>query len=358
MSMKKVNKPAVLLLLIAAFAVALFAWYEESIENDDDDARAATANGAKPRGALPLKMVADVELPGPTNRFDYLSYDPGTHLLFIAHLAAGTVVVFDAESSKVVAEIPGVSEVHGVLVVPDLHKVYASATGTNEVAVIDEKTLKVMARIPGGVYPDGMAYAPDAHKLYVSDQSGKTETVIDVLTDKRIKTILLNGEAGNSQYDPVSKHVFVNVQTLGELAEIDPASDTVIARHALTGAGRNHGLLIEPLQRLAFIACEDNAKLLVFDMKSKKVIQTITVGADPDVLAFDDALGLLYVASESGVVSVFHEQGQALSRIGEALLAQKAHSVAVDQQTHRVYFPLQNLNGRAMLRIMEPVAKN
>src|SRR3954469_23184004 len=96
---------------------------------------AAGASGENNR--LPLKLIADIELPGATNRFDYQSHDPRTHLLFIAHLAAGTVVVFNTESNKVVAEIPGISQVHGVLVVPELGKVYASATGTNEIVVID-----------------------------------------------------------------------------------------------------------------------------------------------------------------------------------------------------------------------------
>src|SRR5437667_3205549 len=45
-----------------------------------------------------------------------------------------------------------------------------------------------------------------------------------------------------------------------------------IARHALPGAKHNHGLLIEPKQRLAIIACEGNNKLLVVDMQSMRVI--------------------------------------------------------------------------------------
>lgn len=76
------------------------------------------------------------------------------------------------------------------------------------------------------------------------------------------------------------------------------------------------------------------------------------------MLAFDDALHLLYVASESGIVSIFKEQGRTLKKVAEGHLADKAHSVTVDEQTHRVYFPVQNLNGRAVLRIMEPIAKN
>jgi len=310
---------------------------------------------SKQAAGLPLKTRTDIALPGPTNRFDYQSYDPQTHLLFIAHLGAGTVVVVNTESEKVVAEIPNVSQAHGVLVVSELGRAYVSATGTNEIVAIDEQTLKEVARIPGGVYPDGIAYAPQGHKLYVSDESGRTETVIDAQANKRVTTIPLDGEAGNTQYDPVSKHIFVNVQTLNQLVEIDPRTDAIVARHPLPGADHNHGLLIEPAQRLAIIACEGNNKLLVVDMENMRVIGNDSLGEGPDVLAFDESLHLLYVASESGIVSMFEERGKKLSKIGEGLLARNAHSVAVDGQTHRVYFPLQSENGRPLLRVMEPV---
>ncbi len=322
----------------------------------DHTGASEAANRAQSAAAqsLPLKKLGDFELPGATNRFDYQSYDPRTHLLFIAHLGAGTVVVFNTESQKVVAEIPNVSQAHGVLVVPDLDRVYASATGTNEIVVIDAKNLKEIARIPGGVYPDGLAYAPEVQKVYVSDQAGRTETVIDARLNKRIATIQLGGEAGNSQYDPVSKHIFVNVQTSNELVEIDPRTDKIVARHPLAGSKHNHGLLIEPSQRLAFIAWEGNSKLLVLDMQTMRVISVHPVGKDPDVLAFDDGLHLLYVAGESGIVSVFRENGKKLVKVGEGMLAPDAHSVAVEPQTHRVYFPLQNVNGRPVLRVMKP----
>ena len=315
------------------------------------------ARGAETRseaGKLPLTVFADVALPGPANRFDYQSRDPRTHRLYIAHLAASSVLVFDIEAKKVLGEIQQVSQVHGVVAVPEMNKVYASATGSNEIVVIDGATLKIVARVPSGAYPDGLAYAPEARKVYVSDQRGRTSTVIDAQTDKRVATIALEGEAGNSQYDSITKHVFVNVQTRNEIAEIDPTTDKIVARHPLATKCRNHGLLIEPTQRLAFIACEDNAKLLVFDMQAKKVIASHAVGDDPDVLAFDAGLNRLYVAAESGVVSVFRLDGKTLMKLAEAKLADKAHTVAVDSESHLVYFPLENVNGQPMLRIMSP----
>jgi hypothetical protein len=48
----------------------------------------------------------------------------------IAFLGASLVSIFNTTSNIVIADIPGISAVHRVLVVPDLGRIYASATGT------------------------------------------------------------------------------------------------------------------------------------------------------------------------------------------------------------------------------------
>ena len=302
---------------------------------------------------LPLTLVADEPLGGRPTRLDYESYDPQRHLLFIAHLGDSALIVFDTQKQRVVTRISGISKVHGVLVVPELGRVYASATGTNEIVVIDEDSLKVVTRVPAGVYPDGLAYAPEVRRLYISDEHGGTDTVIDVDANQVVATIPLGGEVGNTQYDPVSRHIFANVQTRGQLVEIDPATNTVVDRIDLPGALENHGLLIMPSQRLAFIACQGNHKLLVFSLASHRLVATFDVGVDPDVLASDEQRGWVYVASETGVVSLFEIRDNTVRHLGEELLASKAHVVAVDPVTHRVYFPLENSQGKTMLRIMQ-----
>ena len=113
-------------------------------------------------------------------------------------------------------------------------------------------------------------------------------------------------------------------------------------------------MLIDPSHRLAFIACEDNARLLVLDMASQHIAATFAVGRNPDVLAMDPDIGWVYVAGEAGVVSVFKTQPGGAVQLGEGLLGPNAHVVAVDMLTHRSYFPLKDLQGRAVLRIMQP----
>ena len=58
-----------------------------------------------------------MSLPGPSNRFDYTSLDPTTNRLYIAHMDAGRLLVFDMRSRRVIKTIaaPGV---HGVIAVP------------------------------------------------------------------------------------------------------------------------------------------------------------------------------------------------------------------------------------------------
>jgi len=308
-------------------------------------------------GSLPLRVLADVPLTGGTTRFDYQSFDSSSGRLYIAHLGSDLMTVFDVNKQTVVGDVKDLKRVHGVLVVPALHRVYASATGTNELAVIDDQSLGIVARVPAGDYPDGIAYATKANKIYVSDLHGKTDTVIDAKTNQRVATITLGGGAGNSQYDAGSEHIYVTVDGKEELAEIDPNTDQVVGRYQLTGCKGSHGLLIDSEHRLAFAACEDNSKLVVFDLQTKQATATFSVGADPDVLAFDPALQRLYVSAESGIITIFDEHDRSLQKVGEGLFAPNAHTVAVDPSTHRVYFPLPNINGKPVLRIAVPADK-
>src|SRR5713226_6675471 len=325
-----------------------------SSNNNDAGANSTTAGSS---GNLPLRTLTDIPLTGGTTRLDYQSLDTDNGRLYIAHLGSDLMTVFDVNKQTVVGDVKDLKKVHGVLAVPELHRIYASATGSNELAVIDDSTLQIIARAPAGDYPDGVAYATKANKLFVSDLHGKADTVIDAKTNQRLTTIPLGGGAGNSQYDAASDRIFVTVDGREDLAEIDPSSDQIAARYPLTGCKGSHGLLIDSEHRLAFVACEENAKLVVFDLESKKATATLSVGSDPDVLAFDRGFGRLYVSAESGIISIFDEHGRNLERVGEGFFAANAHTVAVDQRTHRVYFPLQNLNGKPVLRIAIPSDK-
>jgi DNA-binding beta-propeller fold protein YncE len=303
--------------------------------------------------SLPLKVAAKVALPGPTNRFDYMSLDPESRRLYIAHMNAGELLFFDVRRRRVVRTIPAPG-VHGVIVVPSLHRVYASATDDRRLLTIDAQSGKILARAPAGEYPDGVAYAPAARRVFVSDESGRVLAVFSA-GGHRVGTVDLDGEAGNVQYDSGTGRILVDVQSRDEVAVVDPRTNRMIRRVELPGCDHDHGLLIDASRRLAFVACDGNAKLLTLDLRRMKVTATDDVGDDPDVLAFDRSLRRLYVAAESGEVAVFGERGRRLAKLGQDHLASDAHTVAVDPRTHLVYFPLEDgSHGHPELLIMAP----
>ena len=323
-----------------------------SLSGPSVDAHWTDTIPAAPTAAPPLRIVTDLALPGAASRFDYQSLEPASGRLFISHMGAGQLVVFDVRAAKVIGNLDGFSTVTGVLAVPAEHRVYASAAGDHAVVVVDDSTLRIMARVPGPRFPDGIAYAPTERRVFASDESGRRDFVIDATTNTVVAQIELGGEAGNTQYDADSHCVIVAVQTANQFAIIDPATSTIVRRITLDKAVRHpHGVYVDAPNRLAFIAGEESGTLGVLDLRTLQLRQVLPVGSDPDVLAFDPALGRLYVAAESGVVAVFDERDRSLVQLGW-YRAPKAHSVAVDPATHRVYLPLANVGGRPILRVL------
>jgi hypothetical protein len=76
---------------------------------------------------------------------------------------------------------------------------------------------------------------------------------------------------------------------------------------------------ISPDRRLAFVACEGNAKLVA-------------------------------MAAESGPVTAFSETETGLKPLAQHDVGPNAHSVAVDADTGHVYLPIANLGRQPVLR--------
>jgi hypothetical protein len=90
--------------------------------------------------STPLKKVAGVPLPGPAVRFDYQSLDASHGRLYIAHMNADQLVVFDTKKREVVANLGGFPNVHGVWAVPSGH-ILVAVHEKNELEAIDPPTI-------------------------------------------------------------------------------------------------------------------------------------------------------------------------------------------------------------------------
>jgi len=140
--------------------------------------------------------------------------------------------------------------------------------------------------------------------------------MIDATTNSLVATILLDGGAGNTVYDPGSGRILVAVHEKNELVAIDPATAKIVGHYPVPGIESPHGIALDVSARLAFVAGEENNKLAVVDLTNMKVLARYPVGKDPDVLAFDTGLKQFYVSAESGNVTVFRENGKTLVTVG------------------------------------------
>jgi DNA-binding beta-propeller fold protein YncE len=306
-------------------------------------------------GELPLRLVSETALSGGPVRFDYAALDAERGRLFIAHMGAGELIEVDVHAHAVVRTVPKLPDIHGIIVVPDKHRVYATATGNNQMVAIDEDSGQVVFRAPTDTYPDGLAHDPVRRTVWTTNESAGTETVIDADSGAVRATVPLGGEVGNVVYDPPTDRMVVAVQGRNDLAVIDPVSFTVTQRIPTPGCDHPHGQALDVTDQLMFVGCEANATMVTVDLANRHVIDHHGVGETPDVLAYDPGANRVYVAAESGWVSIFdHDHGHLTVR-GSAHLADGAHSLALDPTTHHSYIPIpKDHNGLPVLQEYEP----
>jgi len=301
-----------------------------------------------------LKKVDAFDLPGPPGkRFDYLTIDYKHDYLLSAHLAAGLLYVIDIKTNTLVKAIPDVPGIEGVEYAPDVNKVYTSDWLENKIGVVDLDKMKVVKKLPTAAKPDGSTYAEPFHKLYVSDERGRAVAIVDVREDKIINTLHFGSETGMPQYDPVARKVYVNLQDQNLFAVIDPSSDKVVGRYPVGECKANHGMALDPENHRAFLQCEGNNTMTVFDLDSHKPIAHLPTAAGGDVVKFDPGLKRIYVACSSGAISVFQQDdANHFHKLEDFPVQRKVHSLAVDARTHRVYAPEEQEDGRPVSRMI------
>ena len=333
---------------------------------------------SNPASADPPKLfmpAVDVPLGPRADRTDYESIDPVAHRLYIANMGGGQVLVFDLAQNKLIGRLEGYPKVTGVLAVPEIHRLYASVPGAGTmaslfaglgrmglssgkglIAIYDTQIPRWIGWRPGGIFPDGIAYDPHDHRVFISDELGGAVIALDTDTDQVAGRVSMQGEAGNVRYDSVTGKVFVPVQSRNELVSIDPVKLTVLERHPMDACEHPHGLVVTPGKAVGYVACDGNDRLLSVDLASAKITDNQPVAHDPDVLAIDPGLNRLYVASESGSLSTFDIVDPAKPKaLGDVFVGNSAHAVAVDTDTHILFFALADMGGQMVLRELAPV---
>ncbi|OLE63369.1 MAG: hypothetical protein AUG04_05770 [Deltaproteobacteria bacterium 13_1_20CM_2_69_21] len=301
--------------------------------------------------------VSDVPLPGGATRFDYQEIDAAKGQLVVAHMNDNAVLILDLASGAVRKQLPNIDTPRGIAVANDVNTIFVTSM-PNQLVLIDGSALTEITRVATGNAPDGDAWDPDDKIVGVSDQGDGALSLIANAGMGTRTQVPLGVETGNVVYDAGRRQFWITAvqpSPPDQLVEVDPNLATVTAMIPLPGCDGAHGLRLHPDGQSAFIACENNSQLARVDLGGMHAVSLGPTGNGPDVLSIDPGLGWLYVAAESGDLTMFDITKAGVALVGHASPGANSHTVAADPATHRLFFPLPaGPNGTPVLRIMRP----
>ena len=177
-------------------------------------------------------MVTWQPIEGDT-KWDYLSFEPISHHLFITH--GDRVEVYDTLEKKVIGAIPNTLGVHGVALAPELDRSYTSNGLSSTVTTFELSSLHVLGTLPTEKKPDAIIFDPATRRVFVANGNSGTLTVIDALTNRVVGTVTIGGKLEFQAVDGKGR-LFVNVEDRNALVVVDTAKLTVTANYDMSEA--------------------------------------------------------------------------------------------------------------------------
>ena len=289
--------------------------------------------------AKTVKAAGTISIPAPFKIgrpfIDYMTVSG--QRLYTGYASQGMVGVVDTTTNGDIANVTGLTRVHGVAIVPNRNLGFASSSGDNVVGVFDLTTNKLMQKIPAGDDPDAIIYDAKADLVYVGDHNGKTGTLIDPATLKVVATIPLGGEPEYPQADPGTGMIYQNLEDTSELVVIDPQQQSVLHRYKLGSCEGPTGLALDAADHRLFSAC-GNKSLVVLNTDDGTIVTTLPIGAGVDGAGYDPGLRRVYTANGVGTMTVIQQDSPDSYHVLEnAPTHFGGHSLVIDLATHRIY---------------------
>jgi DNA-binding beta-propeller fold protein YncE len=287
-----------------------------------------------------LKYEGAYSLPshGALNVLDYLSVSSNN--LFVAGESSGSFFqIFLPAHGTRVRELQGAPHSHGFAVVPELQLGFASRSGVeSQVDVVDIRDMTLLSTIPVAEDADSILYDDLAKLIYVANGDAKLATIIDPSSRSVLGSVSLPGSPEGAVVDRSSGLLYQNLEDRNSIAAVDLSSRSVAGEWPLSGCDAPSGIAIDPVARRVFSGCKGNARLVIFGLDSHRVLASVGIVEKPDAIAYDAALHRIYAAGTGGRLSVVLQDGGDQYRLGANIRTHYgAHTVAIDELTHRVY---------------------
>jgi DNA-binding beta-propeller fold protein YncE len=268
---------------------------------------------AKAQAAAPAAYhVTRATALGGDGRWDYLILDAAGSRLFIARQTR--VMVVDPESGASLGEIPR----------------------DGSVTMFDLRSLAVLRRIPVGDGADAVLYDSVSKRVFTFNGAAASSTAIDPVSGEVIGTVPLGGKPEFGVSDGAGR-LYVNIEDMSEVAEIDPVRLEVTRRWSLAPCVEPTGLAIDRAHRLLFSGCH-NRTMAISDAKTGRTIAHVPIGDGVDGAAFDPGTGLAFASNGEGTLTVVREDTPTAFHVVSTVPTRRgARTLTLDERRHRIY---------------------
>ncbi|MEP7229157.1 MAG: YncE family protein [Ginsengibacter sp.] len=268
--------------------------------------------------------------------YDYMTVDSASEKLYVSH--GSQVNILNKNTGDSLGVIKAEKDVHGIALVHALGKGYISNGTFNKVLVFDLATNKILASVPTGKFADAIFYDDFSNKVITCNGMSKNMTVIDPTGDTVVATIQLSGWPEAAVSDGKG-NIYVNNSEKSEMDVIDATTFKIIHHWPNRPGTGASGLAIDRETMRLFATCE-NKRMIVMDAANGKVVTSFPTGEGADGAAFDKGLKTIYSSNGEGSLTVIKElSANKFVLIGNVKTKAGARTIAVDQQTHKVYLP-------------------
>jgi DNA-binding beta-propeller fold protein YncE len=276
---------------------------------------------------------------GGTGAWDYLTVDPATHRLFVPRTTH--TMVIDANSGKLLGDIPGQKNAHGVAIVPEVGRGFISdGGGSGQIVVFDLKTYAVLGRIATVPDTDGIIFDPTSRRVLAD--SGDGAVLISFPPDFDLKNGTLEapidlGGAPEFLAADEKGRVYVNLMDKNVVAVVDLKARKVVARWPVMPGGAPVGMSIDRKARRLIIGCRGPQKLIMMSTETGKVISDLPIGETVDATKIDG--GQIFASCRDGTLAVVGQSSGKYEIVQTVQTLRGASTMGLDSLAHRIYLP-------------------
>ncbi len=297
---------------------------------------------AAPALAAPLYTLSRTIPLGPPDHWDYLTFDPASGDVLVAH--ANHTDIVDPRAGKIIARLGPLDGAHGQFVAAN-GDIFADSGEAGTVSVFDGKTHALKKTLKAAADADGMTYDPVHHTLVVVAGDAKSAFLIDTDTETVRGRVALPGKPEAPGADGIG-HVYINIASTGHVVKLDPGTDKLTADYAVPMCQSPHGIAVDAATNRVFTSCR-NKRLVVIDTKSGRVTQTLPIAAGTDFADIDPVRHRVFSSNGSGSLSIFAEDSQGhLTKRAEMPTEVGARTMAVDPKSGTLFLVTATPDGK------------